>query len=235
VRTPSEGKLDAAKVTALVVALALGVVFWDSPVLWPLKLLVVMMHESGHVLATLLVGGSVQELTIDAQEAGSCISRVPPGAFAKIAVYSADYLGSAVAGAAMMLATFRFRLRRWVLAASSVWLAFMGAAYAGDLFTIAFCFSTALVLALCARYLPDAVVEWMNLFIAAFSALYVVFDLRDDLWHPGTRAASDAALLAQLTWVPAVVWAALWTLFSLTILALAAWRSVERRRFALAV
>src|ERR671931_60420 len=101
VRTPSGGKLDAAKVTALVVALALGIVFWDSPVLWPLKLLVVMMQESGHALATLLVGGSVHHVTIDAQEAGACVSRLPSGAFPKIAVYSAGYLGSAVAGAAM--------------------------------------------------------------------------------------------------------------------------------------
>ena len=220
---------------ALVVALALGIIFWDSPLLWPLKLLVVMMHESGHALAALLVGGSVQQVIIDAQEAGACVSRLPSGALAKVAVYSAGYLGSAMAGAAMMLATFRLRLRRWVLAASCVWLAFMGAAYAGDLFTIAFCFSIALVLAFCARYLPDGAVEWMNLFIAAFSSLYVLFDLRDVLWHAGTRASSDAALLANLTWVPAVVWAALWSVFSVAILGLAAWRSVERRRFALAM
>ncbi|HZA50404.1 MAG TPA: M50 family metallopeptidase [Myxococcaceae bacterium] len=235
-RTSSGAQLDFTRVVALVAALSLGAIFWDSPVLWPLKLLVVMMHESGHALATLFVGGRVDRVLLSANEAGACLSWVPDGAFPKIAVYSAGYVGSALAGAGMMLATFRFQLRRWVLGAACVWLAVMGVLYAGDLFTIAFCFGTAAVLALGAKFLPNDAVDVLNLFIAAFSALYVVFDLRDDLWRAGTRAVSDAALLAELTWIPAFGWAVLWSLFSLAILAFAAWQSVQRgRRPALAL
>lgn len=229
-RTASGATLDAKRLLALVAALAVGVALWDTPVLWPLKLLVVMMHESGHALATLAVGGSVDSITIASNESGACLSRLPRSTLGIILVYSAGYVGSAVAGGLMLLATYRFRLRRAVLWAACVWLGVTAFVYAGDWFTRLFCLGTALALGLCARYLPDAAVEVLNLFIAAFSALYVVFDLRDDLWNERVRNVSDAALLAEHTFIPAIVWAVLWTLFSLFVLGAAAWSAIQRGR-----
>jgi hypothetical protein len=230
VRTSSGATLDRSRLVALAVALGLGVLLWDSALLWPLKLLVVMVHETGHALATWVVGGRVDRVTIAADESGACLSFLPRGWLPKVVVYSAGYVGSAAAGAAMLLATYRLRLHRVVLGLSAVWLTAMALGYAGDGFTVAFCVGTAVALALAARWLPDRAVDLLNLFIAAFCALYVVFDLRDDLWHPGARAASDAALLARVTWVPAFVWALLWSGFSLGMLGLAAWASVQRTR-----
>lgn len=228
-RTASGAQLDFGRLALLVLMLGVGWYFWDSPVFWPLKVLVVMMHESGHALATLLVGGSVDSIHLAANESGSCLSSLPPGFFAKVAVYSGGYLGSAVAGAGLLLATFRFQLRRWVLGTACVWLTVMGLVYGGDLFTVLFCLGTALVLGLCARFLPGGAVDVLNLFIAAFTALYAVFDLRDDLWNSAVRSHSDAALLAELTWVPSLVWAALWTLLAVGLLIVAAYWSMHAK------
>ncbi|MBJ6763151.1 M50 family metallopeptidase [Myxococcaceae bacterium JPH2] len=228
-RTASGATLDLGRMTLLLLLLGVSWYFWDSPVLWPLKLLVVMMHESGHALATLLVGGSVDRIHLAANESGACLSRLPPGVFNQVAVYSAGYVGSAVAGSLLMLATFRFHARRWVLGAAGVWLAVMGFLYAGDGFTLMFCLGTAVVMALGARFLPDGLVDAVNLFLAAFTALYVLFDLRDDLWNSAVRAHSDAALLAELTWVPSIVWAAVWSLLSVALLGLFAYWSLHAR------
>ncbi|QRO00482.1 M50 family metallopeptidase [Archangium violaceum] len=219
-QTSSGAKLDFGRVALLLVLLGTGWYFWDSPALWPLKLLVVMMHESGHALATLLTGGAVDRITLAANESGACLSRLPSGMMAQVAVYSAGYVGSALAGAFLLLATFRFRLRRLVLGAACLWLAVMGVLYAGDSFTLAFCLGTALVLALAAKYLPDGGVDMLNLFLAAFTALYVAFDLRSDLLHGAVGSASDATLLAHLTPVPSWAWAALWSFVSLALLGL---------------
>lgn len=226
-KTSSGATLDWPRLGIVALALGLGVFFWHSPLLWPLKLLVVMMHESGHALATLFVGGRVDHIRIAADQSGQCLSYLPPGVFAKIAVYSAGYLGSTFAGAAMILLTYRYRLHRVVPAAAAVWLSVMGLFYVRDLFTAAFCVVTVAVLAAAAKWLPDGPLDVMNLFIASFTALYAVFDLRDDLWNPAVRAQSDAALLAGHTFVPAVVWAFLWTVFSLLILGAALWLSVR--------
>ncbi|MBZ4417129.1 M50 family metallopeptidase [Myxococcus sp. RHSTA-1-4] len=228
-KTASGAQLDFGRLALLVLMLGVGWYFWDSPVFWPLKLLVVMMHESGHALATLLVGGSVDKIHLAANESGSCLSRVPPGFLPQVAVYSGGYLGSAVAGAGLLLATFRFQFRRWVLGAACVWLGVMGVLYAGDGFTLLFCLGTALVMGLGAKYLPGGAVDVLNLFIAAFTALYAVFDLRDDLWNSAVRSRSDAALLAELTWVPAFAWAVLWTLLAVGLLAVAAYWSMHAK------
>src|SRR5215831_8098814 len=227
VKTASGAKLNFARLFVLVLFLALALAFWNSPVLLPLKLLVVMMHETGHALATLLVGGSVQRVVIALNQSGACLSQLPPGWGAKVLVYSAGYLGSALAGGALMLATFRFRASRAVLAALCLWLLVMAAFYAGDAFTLGFCVATALALGLGAKLLPASAVDLVNLFLAAFSSLYVLFDLREGLWNPVARAHSDAALLASLTFIPQLVWAAVWTLLAILLLGLFAWRSVR--------
>src|ERR1700737_1182753 len=227
-QTASGGKLNAPRNVTLLLLMVLAWVFWDSRLLLPLKLLVVMMHETGHALASLLVGGSVQRVTIAANQSGECLSLLPPGWFPKGIVYSAGYLGRALAGGALVAATFRYPARRWVLGGLCLWLVLMGAFYAGDFFPFAFCVATALALGLAAKFLPASAVDMLNLFIAVFSAFYVVFDLRHDLWS-SARQHSDAALLARLTFVPAIVWAALWTTIALALLCVPAWRSVQSR------
>ena len=72
--------LNLRRLAVLVVCLAVGLVFWDSPVLWPLKVLVVMIHETGHAVASLLVGGSVDSISVSGNEGGHCLSRLPDSA-----------------------------------------------------------------------------------------------------------------------------------------------------------
>lgn len=225
--TASGARLDKGRVALLLVFLGLGWFFWESPFLRPVKLLVVMMHESGHAIASLIVGGSVDKITLKADESGACFSMLPQGAWRQIVVFSAGYLGSAVMGAVLLLATFRFRLRRLVLGAACAWLAVMALLYARDMFTLAFCLGTSVALGLAAKFLPEGAVEVVNLFLAAFTALYALFDFRSDLWDSRVRGMSDAALLAEHTWVPAIIWAAIWTLLGVSLLGWAAYKSMH--------
>jgi len=222
-------RVDAGKVVLLLAFVAVGLVFWDSPVLTPVKLLVVMGHESGHAAATLLAGGQVQRVVLSANQSGACLSVLPPGAWRTILVYSAGYVGSAVAGAVLLLLAFRFGLARGVLAAYSVWLAAIAFLVAGSFFTVAFCLGVAAVLGAAARWLPLLGVRLVVLFLATFTGLYALFDLRDDLWNSAARAQSDAALLAAHTPVPALVWAGLWTALSVVILGWGAVLSLRSR------
>jgi hypothetical protein len=211
--------LNPGRALLLVAILAAGVFFWDSPALLPFKLLAVMGHETGHALASLVVGGSVDRVSLRLDESGACLSRIPDGFFARTIVYSAGYVGGALIAVLLLVATFRFEARRAMLFAACLWLALMGLFYARDSFTLAFCVVMAAAFGLGARLLPLALVGGVNLFIASFTALYAAMDLKDDLWNGAVRAQSDAQLLANLTVVPAIVWAAVWTVVSLGILA----------------
>lgn len=217
----------AALLVALIVA---GVVFWDSPGLLPFKLLSVMGHETGHALASLVVGGSVDHISLKADESGQCLSSIPPGFFAKALVYSAGYVGSALISVLLLVLTFRFNARRLMLGLACAWLVLMGLFYARDGFTLLFCVVMASAFALSARFLPAPAVGALNLFLSAFTALYAVMDLKDDLWNSAVRSRSDAQLLADLTIVPAIVWALVWTLVSLVVLIAGVWLALKDDR-----
>ncbi|MBL9039153.1 MAG: M50 family metallopeptidase [Archangium sp.] len=221
--------LHFGRLAALVGIVAASLFWWDARPLLPFKLLAVMGHETGHALSSLLVGGSVQKVTLSVDQSGACLSSIPDGFFPKVLVYSGGYVGSAIIAVLLLALTFRFSAGRWMLGLASVWLAVMGLVYARDVFTFGFCAGFAVLFAAGARWLPRDAVDAVNVFIAVFTGLYAALDLRDDLWNGAVRVHSDAQLLADLTIVPAIVWAALWTMLSLAILAVGAWQAVQTR------
>jgi len=179
------------------------------------------------LLATLAFGGRVERIIVGADESGQCLSTLPAGWLPKIAVYSAGYIGSALAGALQLVLAFRFRLHRPVLYAMAVWVTTMGFFYAGNAFTLGYCLAMGAVLLVLARFLPDGAARALVMVIAVFTGLYALFDLRDDLWLPG-GGVSDAALLAAQTHIPAVLWSLLWSGVSVAVLVIAA--SIALRR-----
>lgn len=222
-------ELHLGRLVTLIAIVVASTLFWDTPVLTPFKLLAVMGHETGHAIAAGLVGGEVNQVTVRLNQSGECLSSIPPGFFARVLVYSGGYVGSAVIAVLLLVLTFRFNARRAMLAAAALWLTFMAVFYGRDLFTLAFCLGMAALFAAGARWLPLELVGGLNLFIAAFTALYAAMDLKDDLWTSEVRALSDAQLLANVTVVPALVWAFLWTLLSVAILVLGGVLAVKDR------
>lgn len=220
--------IAAGRLLVLAVLVLAGLWFWSAPWLAPLRLLVVLVHETGHALATLLFGGKVERILVGADESGQCLSSLPTGWLPQIAVYSAGYVGSAISGALQLVLAFRFRLHRGVLYTMGVWVTAMGVIYAGNAFTLAYCLVMGAVLLVLARVLPAGAVRGLVTVIAVFTGLYALFDLRDDLWSSGGGGPSDAVLLAAQTHVPAVIWALLWSAGSVAVLALAG--SVSLRR-----
>jgi Peptidase M50B-like len=198
----------------LVGSSVLSLYFWDTKFLLPFKLLAVMGHETGHALAAFLVGGTIEGVSLSSNEAGQCVSRIPPGFLAQVMVSSAGYVGASIIGVVLMILTFRFDLKRSMLWIAALWLLVMGLVYGKDLFTIVFCVLMAVLLSAGAKWLPLELITGINLFIASFTSLYALVDLKDDLWNQTVRAQSDAQILSDATMVPAVVWAFIWTAIS---------------------
>ncbi|MFO0594038.1 MAG: M50 family metallopeptidase [Myxococcaceae bacterium] len=219
--------MKPARIIVLIASLVAGVALWDWPIFLPFKLLAVMGHETGHALAALVVGGSVDRVSLGLDQGGQCLSMIPDGFFAKVIVYSAGYVGSAIIAVVLLLASFRFDFRRPMLGLACAWLTLMGLFYARDAFTLAFAVVMAVAFAVSAKWLPRELVGGLNLFIASFTALYAVMDLKDDLWNSAVRSQTDAQLLANLTVVPALVWAAVWTVVSIVILFAGAWLALK--------
>ena len=179
---------------------------WPTPVVYPVKVFVVFLHELSHALAAVATGGRVEAITLDWREGGETWVR-GGNAFLML---SAGYLGSLLWGLAL-LAIARSRPRRAPLAIQALGLLTLGVTigFVRGPFGIVFglLFGAALLLA-GRRLRTDAAVMVLS-GLGVTSALYAVLDIRSDiLSRPG--APSDAALLAQLTGIPTLFWGGLW-------------------------
>ncbi|GEM_PF-5819162 len=96
--------------------LVLSILFWSSPVLYPVKLFVVLLHELSHALAALLTGGSVERITIDSRIGGMAVTR---GGWLWVVV-SSGYLGSMLLGGAIFLLSLRARMSVMLAAVTGV-------------------------------------------------------------------------------------------------------------------
>ena len=215
---PFDGKLLAA----IGVSFALGILLWSSWPLYPFKLLVVLMHESGHAAATLLAGGSVQRIQVDPREGGYTLGLVPLGLVRQIVISSAGYVGSTISGCILLWVAARARQGRWPLVALAAWTGTVALVWVRDAFTLAFAAGSTLALALVARFAPPVVRRGVLVFLGTFSVSYALYDIRDDLLRLGSRSGglSDADALARATYIPAIVWGIGWGLLSLLLVAL---------------
>jgi hypothetical protein len=221
--------LHLGRALGFVALITASAILWESAFFWPFKLLAVAGHETGHAVSAMLVGGSVERITLFANEGGQCLSHVPDGFFARLLVYSGGYVGSSVISVVLLLLTFRFSAGRAMLASACLWLGGVTIFFARDFFTALFCVGMAVALGLALKFLPLQAVSGINAFIAAFTSLYAVMDLKDDLWNSSVRAQSDAQLLAAATGVPSVFWAVLWTGVALLVIGAGVWLSLLAR------
>lgn len=195
---------------------------WSSPVVLPVKLFVVLLHELSHGLAAVLTGGSIQAIQVTAAEGGVCYCS---GGNAFVTL-SAGYLGSFLWG--VVLVALARRAARW-----SRWsIGFVGAAIvtASILFVSGFgfwfglTFGTALLVS--ARFLPARPNALILTALGLISVLYAILDIKSDVIdRPGAR--SDAGMLAELTGVPTLIWGVLWIGVALWICARLLQRSVR--------
>jgi hypothetical protein len=208
--------LDGRLLFALAAAAVLGVLFWNTWPLYPFRLLVVLMHESGHAAATLLVGGSVEAIRISPDQGGVTLSRFPPSVLREIVIASAGYVGSAVSGCVLLYLAARSRSGRWPLIALAGWCMLVTLLYVRDAFTLLFVVGCALALGLLARFGVPWLRRAVLMFLAAFSCCYALYDIRDDLLHLASASGgTDADALARATFIPAAVWGVAWGALSI--------------------
>lgn len=183
---------------------------WHSPILFPLKILVVLMHESGHALGAILTGGRLLTMSVAMDEGGESLTA---GGSALVTLNS-GYLGSLAWGAALLTLTRSARGGRGVSACLSFALFILALGWIRPVFSFGFVYALVASVAFgaLARFSPVAN-RWALRSLGLFSVLYAFADIVDDvLYRPG--APSDAAALAVLTGIPTLFWGAGWIVVS---------------------
>ncbi|UCC23836.1 MAG: M50 family metallopeptidase [Gemmatimonadales bacterium] len=202
----SRTKKQLALVLGFAVYFAALWYLWYTPVIYPLKIFVVLLHETSHALALWVTGGQVESITLNPMQGGATYGRggIP------LVTLSAGYLGSLALGALLVVGAQTKRVSSRLLTGVvggmvlALTLLFIRSGF-GLVFGLLF--GVALVLG--SRKLNGVWNQGILVVLGMTSVLYAILDIKSDILdRPGLR--SDAAMLAELTGVPTQLWGFLW-------------------------
>ncbi len=193
----------------LAAALCLGISLtpWGPLLLYPFTLFTTWVHECGHAVMVVLVGGSVAAITIDPNTSGLTQSLVPSGRVAQGLVASAGYLGASVVGCLLMAATRVDRRARPILAGIGAFMLLTAVMWMRNVFGVMVVLAWGLTLLALARQGSGRAPRFMLRVLAIQVALNAIFDIRVLFLVHGR---SDAETMARLFLAPAWFWAAVW-------------------------
>lgn len=213
----------------LIGAGAASVALWVIPelrlALWPLTLFNTYVHELCHAFATVLTGGSVVHIVVEADGNGLTLSNGGWG----LVIVTAGYIGSSVVGGGVLSMSRDSRSATRVLMALAAVMAValllvVRGTVVGWLMGLVWTFG----LAGSARYLPDEARVFMSRFLGFQLCLTSLHSL-SDLVVLARRGGSvtDAVILQDMIGVPATFTSLVWSAVGLATVVLAvrqAWR-----------
>ena len=211
-RRPIGNWLWAAAAVSLLVSLTP----WAQVLLYPFKLFTTWVHECGHALMTVLVGGRVTSITIEPDTSGLTESLLPVGRVARGLVASSGYLGAALVGCLLMAATRVEKWARVILLGLAACMLVTLAIWMRNLFGFAAVLAWAVALVALAGKGMGHASRFLLSLLAVQVALNSVYDIR--VLFLIDRGRSDAATMARLFLLPSWIWATAWMLISVAML-----------------
>ncbi len=179
---------------------------WSTPLVYPVKIFVVLLHEISHAAMAVATGGTIQRIELSPMEGGACYC---PGGNAFLTA-SAGYLGSSLWGGIMFTAARARRIRPdWVTGSIGVLVVALSLLYVRTTFGVVFGILFGAGMVLIARKATRTLNRTVLLALGLTSVLYAILDIKSDILdRPGIQ--SDAFILSEMTGVPTLVWGVTW-------------------------
>lgn len=212
---------------ALLLATGLTLLLYMIPygrwALYPLLLISTVVHELGHGLVALAVGGQFHSLQIWWDASGVAQYSGPFSRLDQAAIAAGGLLGPAAVAGLLFICGPHLRACRIVLGVSAGILALACLLWVSNLFGWLFVATLAALLLFTALKAPDGWAQFITVFLAVQLALSVF--ARGDYLFTGTAVTaagtmpSDVGQIAQALGLPYLFWGALIALCSLALLA----------------
>lgn len=205
-------------ILAVILVAVIGSLPFGSFALYPFALFVTLLHESGHALAAVATGGTVDQIRLSADLSG--VTLTSAGMEAVIA--PAGYLGATLAGVGLLLTPLRYA-RVALAGLTLVPLAALFLFQPASLFTGVWCIVFALGLGLAAWQLSPRIAAFLQIFLGVEAGLNAFRDLMTLLFLSSSapHLKTDATNMSNALFLPPTFWAVSWTVMSLALLAVA--------------
>jgi len=200
---------------AAALSFAVSLTRWGPLVLYPFRLFTTWVHECGHAVMTVLVGGHVNSIVIERNGAGLTSSLIPQSRVAQGLVASAGYLGASIVGCLLMIAA-RGKKAHGILWSIGAFMLLTLVVWMRNLLGIAVALIWGVALIALSRRASGPVSSFVLSLLAVQVALNSVFDIR--VLFLVNCGHSDAETMARLFLLPAWTWASLWMAISVALL-----------------
>lgn len=195
----------------ILIPLGITLLFWNTAWFSIFRMFVVMLHEYSHGLAALMTGGQISSLTFNMSEGGKALTS--GGNF--VIVASAGYVGSMLFGGILILLSKLKDISKYIILAIGVAIVLMTLLYVDNLFAILFSAVFVLIVGALAFFGGNGIASYCLKFLGVLSVFYTLYDL-SALYL--SNKENDAAILANATGIPAIIWSITWTVIAVTIL-----------------
>lgn len=186
---------------------------WDAGWLYPLRVLLTLVHEFGHGFTAILTGGSIDRIEIDGL-GGRCWVL---GGW-RWAVIPAGYLGSMAAGCGIILLACRARIHRFVSLALGCLLVAVTLLYVRTGDGLAYGTLVGAALASSGWWLSEDANGLLLSVIGAMNCLGALFGLK---YIATAHCYNDAILFSkEILPLPPIVWASSWAALAMACLIL---------------
>lgn len=180
---------------------------WNTPIVYPLKIFVVLLHEVSHAAAVVATGGTLDRITLDPYQGGGTHFR---GGSAFVSL-NAGYLGSLAWGALLFsMARARSIPSEWVNGVIGALVILLTIFFVRSTFGIVFGVLFGLAMVAASREVGREMNRRLLLTLGLTSALYAILDIKSDVIDRPDAMASDAAVLAGMLGVPTLLVGVVW-------------------------
>ena len=179
---------------------------WDTPLIYPLKIFVVMLHEISHGIASVSTGGTIERIVLDPYQGGACYC----GGGNAFLTLTAGYLGSLVWGVVLLSAVGMRRVSNQLLVFGvGALVVLLTALYVRSGFGLLFGVAFGTTLMAAGRKLGPGASRVLLTALGLTSCLYAILDIKSDVLDR-PHLESDAAMLAELTGISTTTWGSVW-------------------------
>lgn len=187
-----------------------SIFLWDTFVIYPIKLMVVLLHEISHGFAAIITGGKIIDLDIALDLSG--FSKIENGNSFIIA--SSGYLGSLFWGMILFYSSYKKKFRSIILPILAGIIVVFLINTSKNEYLIFITIGIIILLIIINYLLPSLVTDIILKSLGLVSCIYVLIDIKQDVLE-STTSYSDASILAEMTGVHQTIWGIFWLLFSI--------------------
>lgn len=195
----------------LIVLIIVVMLFWNTLLVYPIKLFVVMLHEMSHGLMAIAFGGEIVEIQISRHIGGYCRYTMTPSFWGSFMTTSAGYLGSLFWGSLILVLAVKSERDKYITLTIGITLLILSyfVLQSGEFFGTAMTIGLGIFMLIAYRFFGAFFHDLWLKFIGITSCAYVILDIKGDLID-NTNIGSDADAISDLTGIPGVAIGVIW-------------------------